>query len=69
MKRYLLAVLAACVATGAAIAEAMPLASIAAPALSIPVASGCGLCVHRGPFDGCELVYGGAYPGYGPTMA
>ena len=64
MKWYLFAALAACAATGAAFAEAIPLGSNAAPDLSLPVASGCGLGVHRGPFDGCEPVYGGAHQGY-----
>ena len=27
----------------------------------IPVSSGCGLGVRRGPFDGCNAVYGGYY--------
>jgi hypothetical protein len=27
----------------------------------IPVASGCGIGVHRGPYDGCEPIYGGYY--------
>lgn len=64
MKRYLFALLVTFAVTGAVCAEAMPLGPIAAPALRIPVASGCGLGVHRGPFDGCEPVYGGYYPGY-----
>ena len=29
-----------------------------------PVASGCGLGVHRGPYDGCYPIYG-YYIGYG----
>jgi hypothetical protein len=29
--------------------------------LTIPVASGCGIGVHRGPFDGCNVIYGGHY--------
>ena len=51
-----------CVAT----AQAMPFHAQAT--LIIPVASGCGLGVHRGPLDGCEPINGsyyfGHYPGY-----
>ncbi len=32
--------------------------------LIIPVGSGCGIGVHRGPFDGCNVVYGGYYSAY-----
>jgi hypothetical protein len=71
MKRYCLLPLAVCVVMSAAATQAMPVAPAAVPAaapvpvLSIPVASGCGLGVHRGPFDGCETVYDGNYPGAG----
>lgn len=62
MKRYFFLPFVACLAMGAGDAQAMPVAtSIAAPALSILVASGCGLGVHRGPFDGCETVYDGNF--------
>jgi hypothetical protein len=47
-------------------AQAMPVAPnglAPAAALSIPVASGCGLGVRRGPYDGCYPVYG-HYAGY-----
>lgn len=46
-----------------AAAQAMPFHT-AHPGLTIPVASGCGLGVHRGPFDGCNPVYGGHYRSY-----
>src|ERR1700694_1685507 len=29
----------------------------------IPVGSGCGIGVHRGPYAGCEPIYGGYYRG------
>jgi hypothetical protein len=49
-------------------AAAMPLAPISVPAaLTIPAASGCGLGVRRGPYDGCYPVYGyyaGHFRGY-----
>jgi hypothetical protein len=64
MKRYLFILLVSVAATCAADIEAMPLAPIVAPELTISVASGCGLGVHRGPFDGCEPVYGAYYPGF-----
>ncbi len=32
--------------------------------LIIPVGSGCGIGVHRGPFDGCNVIYGGYYSAY-----
>jgi hypothetical protein len=41
-------------------AQAMPLHQLRANSI-IPVASGCGLGVHRGPFDGCYPIY---YAGY-----
>jgi hypothetical protein len=31
--------------------------------LIVPVSSGCGLGVHRGPYDGCFPMYGGYYGG------
>jgi hypothetical protein len=66
MKRYCFLPLVACVTMCAAQTRAMPVAGpIAAPALGIRVASGCGLGVHRGPFDGCETVYDGNYAGSG----
>ena len=48
---------------GISTARAMPLDRLQA-GLLIPVASGCGLGVHRGPLDGCYPVYG-YYAGYG----
>lgn len=48
---------------GISTARAMPLDPLQA-GLLIPVASGCGLGVHRGPLDGCYPVYG-YYAGYG----
>ena len=48
---------------GISTARAMPLEPLHA-GLLIPVASGCGLGVHRGPLDGCYPVYG-YYAGYG----
>jgi hypothetical protein len=65
MKRYFILAFAVCVAMPAIETQAMPVPSIAAPAVSIQVASGCGLGVHRGPFDGCETVYDGNYAGAG----
>ncbi|MFZ1951709.1 MAG: hypothetical protein WB390_01825 [Pseudolabrys sp.] len=43
-------------------AEAMPLYQPSANVI-VPVASGCGLGVHRGPYDGCYPIYG-YYAGY-----
>ena len=45
-------------------ANAMPIVAIspAQTRLTIPVSSGCGIGVHRGPFDGCDPVY--VYDGY-----
>jgi hypothetical protein len=63
MKRYCFLPLIVCVTLGAAQTQATPVAPIAIPSASIPVASGCGLGVHRGPFDGCETVFDGNYPG------
>ena len=45
---------------GIAAAQAMPFHSAHARFI-IPVASGCGIGVHRGPYDGCEPIYGGYY--------
>lgn len=47
----------------AASAHAMPVAVIGSTQadLTIPVGSGCGIGVRRGPFDGCDPVYGGYY--------
>jgi hypothetical protein len=45
---------------GVAGAQAMPFHSANAEFI-IPVASGCGIGVHRGPYDGCEPIYGGYY--------
>lgn len=63
MKRYLFLLLVSLAIAYAADTEAMPLAPVVAPELIFSVASGCGLGVHRGPFDGCEPVYG-YHPGY-----
>jgi hypothetical protein len=71
MKRYYILAFAVCVTmpaieTRAIETQAMPVvAPIVAPPLSILVASGCGLGVHRGPFDGCETVYDGNHAGAG----
>lgn len=44
--------------------QAMPFHTVH-PGLTIHVGSGCGLGVHRGPFDGCnDYVYGGQYRSY-----
>ncbi len=32
--------------------------------LIIPIGSGCGIGVRRGPFDGCNVIYGGYYGAY-----
>ena len=45
---------------GVATVQAMPFHS-AQTGLIIPVASGCGIGVHRGPYDGCNIIYGGHY--------
>lgn len=45
---------------GIAPAGAMPVDRLQAGVI-IPVASGCGIGVHRGPFDGCYPIY---YAGY-----
>jgi hypothetical protein len=65
MKRYYFLPLIICVTMWIAGTQAMPVAPVAIPAVSISVASGCGLGVHRGPFDGCEIVYDGNYAGIG----
>src|SRR5215470_9084495 len=48
-------------------AQSMPLAPLeqAPTSLTIPVAGGCGLGFHRGPYGGCRRngYYGGAYYG------
>ena len=46
----------------ASAADAMPLFHAQANVM-VPVASGCGLGVHRGPYDGCDPIYG-YYAGY-----
>ena len=46
-----------------AAAGATPLQLPPQATLIIPVASGCGLGVHRGPYDGCYPIYG-YYVGY-----
>jgi hypothetical protein len=62
MKRYLCPPFVACLAIWVAQAQAMPLAPpLPVPSVNIPVSSGCGLGVHRGPFDGCGVVYDGNY--------
>jgi hypothetical protein len=38
-------------------AQAVPFHQEQTGLLVIPVASGCGLGVHRGPYDGCEPIY------------
>ena len=45
-------------------AHAMPVAAISPTqtGLTFTVSSGCGIGVHRGPFDGCDPVY--VYDGY-----
>jgi hypothetical protein len=50
-------------------AQAMPAARLVPPppGLTVPVASGCGLGVRRGPYDGCTPIYhahGAYYRGY-----
>jgi hypothetical protein len=63
MKRYCFLPIVACVAIGPIQTHAMPVAPIAIPSLKISVASGCGLGVHRGPLDGCAIIYDGNYAG------
>ncbi len=65
MKRYYFLPLIACVTMAAAQTQAMPVVPIAVPSISISVASGCGLGVRRGPFDGCQTVFDGNYAGAG----
>jgi hypothetical protein len=45
------------VVAGIAAAQAMPLHRVQGSDLIISVASGCGLGVHRGRYDGCYPVY------------
>jgi hypothetical protein len=47
--------------SGMSVTRAMPFQQLQASAL-IPIASGCGLGVRRGPFDRCDPIY---YVGYG----
>jgi|SRR5271169_6572388 len=48
---------------GIAAAQAMPFRPTYA-GLTVHVSSGCGLGVHRGPFDGCDPFYFGPYRSY-----
>jgi hypothetical protein len=48
---------------GVAAAQTMPFRSTQV-GLTIPVSSGCGIGVHRGPYGGCDRVYGGYYRGH-----
>jgi hypothetical protein len=61
MKRICFLLLVVCMTMGGAESQAMPVAPMPAPAVTILVASGCGLGVHRGPYDGCEIIYDGNY--------
>jgi hypothetical protein len=61
MKQYGFLPLVVCATMVAAPAKAMPVAPIAVQSVSLLIASGCGLGVRRGPFDGCETVYDGNY--------
>jgi hypothetical protein len=45
---------------GVAAAQTMPFRS-AQVELIIPVGSGCGIGVHRGPYGRCDVIYGGYY--------
>jgi hypothetical protein len=45
---------------GVAGALAMPF-RVASVELTIPISSGCGIGVHRGPYGGCNVIYGGDY--------
>jgi hypothetical protein len=47
---------------GISAAQAMPFHQLQTNSI-IPAASGCGLGVHRGPFDGCYPIYS-YYAGY-----
>ena len=53
--------------------QAMPLASLeqAHAGLTIPVAGGCGIGFHRGPYGGCRRngYYGGVYYGAPAVVA
>jgi hypothetical protein len=63
MKRYLSLAVFSCGILVAVDAIAMPLAPVHLKPPAIPVASGCGLGVHRGSFNGCYPIYP-AYAGY-----
>jgi hypothetical protein len=65
MNRYFFLALIAGVTVGAAQTQAMPVSPIAVSSVIIPVASGCGLGVHRGPVDGCETIFDGNFAGAG----
>ena len=45
---------------GVAGALAMPFGAASAE-LTIPISSGCGIGLHRGPYGGCNVIYGGGY--------
>ena len=45
---------------GIAGALAMPFRAASAE-LIIPISSGCGIGVHRGPYGGCNVIYDGGY--------
>ena len=57
---------------GIASGQAMPAAPLdqAQPGITIPVAGGCGVGWHRGPYGGCRRngYYGGAYYGGAPVV-
>jgi hypothetical protein len=56
---------AAAVGLPALTAQAMPLGNNRTQAnLIVPVASGCGIGVHRGPYNGCRPIYRDYYNGY-----
>ena len=61
--KTLLAAIFALISFGASIAVAQPMSLRGAPVeLTIPISSGCGIGVHRGPYDECNVViYGGYY--------
>jgi hypothetical protein len=45
---------------GVAGAQAIPFRAASAE-LTVLISSGCGIGVRRGPYDGCNVIYGGGY--------
>jgi hypothetical protein len=61
IRTSLVASLALLICSGSVVAaQPMPFHPISTE-VAIPISSGCGLGVRRGPFDGCNVIYGSYY--------